>query len=92
MIDANQRTNGAGAGFASFYADSNKSYQKYPDIITAIRNASPQYNPDGHSNGDDTSGMMLWRAPATQRTLEVVLYGVLTTKVPPPPQWSLELL
>jgi len=69
--DANQWTNGAGAGFASFYADSNKSDQKYPDIITAIRNASPQYNPEGHSNGDDTSGMMLWRPPAP--TKEVMI-------------------
>ena len=69
--DATSWTNSSGFRFAAWYADSNRSDQKYPDIITAIKNHSPQYNPEGQSNGDDEGGMILWKPPAP--TKEVMI-------------------
>ena len=70
-FDATTWTNEYGDGFASFYADSNSSNHKYPDIINTITSNSPNWNPDGHGSGDSDGGMILWKPP--KPTKEVML-------------------
>ena len=73
--DAVTFNNGAGNGFANWYADSNGSYQKYPGIISAIHNAydgSKQITKfDNVSQGDSNGGGVWWRPP--EKTSEVFM-------------------
>ena len=70
-FDATEWTNSYGDGFASFYSDSNSSNHKYPNIIDTITSNSPNWNNQGHGNGDSDGGMILWRPP--KPTKEVLL-------------------
>ena len=69
---ATEWTNSYGDGFASFYSDSNSSNHKYPDIINALTSHSPEWNPDGHGQGDSDGGMILWRPPKPAQEVMLV--------------------
>lgn len=69
-VDAVSYSNASGAGFANWYTD-NKSNQAYPDLNTAITNASPNASYDGVS-GLNNSGGAVWFEPPLG-TREVML-------------------
>lgn len=71
-FDATEWTNEYGDGFASFYSDSNSSNHKYPNIIDTITSYSPNWNNQGHGNGDSDGGMILWRPPKPTKEILVV--------------------
>jgi len=67
QFDALIFSNGAGPGFANWYADGNKAAQTYPSIVTnAFTNWNGASNVqiyDGVGQGTDDTGWVWWRPP-----------------------------
>ena len=75
QYDAVTFTTVSGAGFASWYGDSNKAAQTYPSITTNIFNnyngAALVQNYDSVGQGNDQGGFVWWRPPL--KTSEVMI-------------------